>query len=186
MKEEPLEPLHRDPAHLHVNTTLGMNLPPAHLNAQLNILLGPPPVTGRLVGGKMALPEGMLVGQRTPNLILRTPGTKTRDSAKACTRNLYSLLLGLPLGFAWLVNWLTFSAAMFVLSPLSSSYFVFFTHALAFTLVQSFLLCTGCVWGELYLILVSNSPNSLSGSHLRSAHLPLSFFVFHYSLLLLI
>ena len=85
VKEEPLEPLLRDPAHLHVITTLGMNQLPARLNARLNILLGPPPVTGRLVGGMRALPAGKLVGQGTPILTLHTPGTKKRDNAKACT-----------------------------------------------------------------------------------------------------
>ena len=138
VKEEPLEPRHRDPAHLHVNTTLGMNLPPAHLNAHLNILLGPPPVTGRLVGGKMALPAGKLVGQRTPNLTLRTPGTKTRDSAKVCTLNLYSFLLGSSLGFACFVSWWTSSAALLALLLLSLLiwfFHLFFTLALAFTLV---------------------------------------------------
>ena len=85
MKEEPLEPLHRDPAHLHVNTTLGMNQLPARLNARLNILLGQPPVTGRLVGGMRALPAGKLVGQGTTILTLHTPGTKKRDNAKVCT-----------------------------------------------------------------------------------------------------
>ena len=82
VKEEPQEPLLRDLTHLRGITTLGTNQLPALLNARPSILLGPPPVTGRLVGGKMALPAGKLVGQRTPNLTLRTPGTKTRDSAR--------------------------------------------------------------------------------------------------------
>ena len=37
----------------------------------------------------------------------------------------------------------------------------FFVMPIFFTLVQSLLLCTGCVWGELYLIHVSKSPNNL-------------------------
>ena len=85
VKEDPLEPLHRDLTHLLVSTTLGMSLP----LAQLNTLLGLPLVTGRLVGGMKALPEGILVGLGTPNLIHRTLGTKTRDSARTCTVNLY-------------------------------------------------------------------------------------------------
>ena len=141
VKEEPLEPLHRDPAHLHVNTTLGMNLPPAHLNARLNILLGPPPVTGRLVGGMRALPAGKLVGQGTPILTLHNPGTKKRDNAKACTL-FYALALssslGSHLGPACLVFWWTSSAALLALlfrSLLTWFFHLLFTLALAFTLV---------------------------------------------------
>ena len=94
VKEDPLEPLHRDLAHLRVSTTLGMN-PPL---AQLNNLLGPPLVTGRLVGGMKALPEGTLVGLGIPNLIHRTLGTKTRDSAKISTVDLCSFLSPLCTG----------------------------------------------------------------------------------------
>ena len=78
VKEDPLEPLHRDHTHLLVSTTLGMSLP----LAQLNILPGLPLVTGRIVGGMKALPEGILVGLGTPNLIHRTLGIETRDSAR--------------------------------------------------------------------------------------------------------
>ena len=91
VKEGPLDSLHRDLAHLLVNTALGLN-PPL---AQLSNLLGQPLVTGQLAGGMKAppeaLPEGILVGLRTPNLILRTLGTKIRDSAKTCTMYLYFL-----------------------------------------------------------------------------------------------
>jgi hypothetical protein len=86
--------------------------------AQLNTLLGLPLVTGRLVGGMKALPEGILVGLGTPNLIHRTLGTKTRDSAETCNVN-----LSFPsffFFFAWFVLWLTLAAAMFV-----SVFFVF-------------------------------------------------------------
>jgi hypothetical protein len=85
VKEEPQEPLLRDLAHLHGITTLGTNQLPALLNARPSILLGPPPVTGRQVGGMWALPAGKLVGQGTPIPTLHIPGTKKRDNAKVCT-----------------------------------------------------------------------------------------------------
>jgi hypothetical protein len=106
--------------------------------AQLNTLLTLPLVTGRLVGGMKALPEEILVGLGTQNLIHRTPGTKTRDSAKVCTLNLYSFLLGSSLGFACFVSWWTSSAALLALLLLSLLiwfFLLFFTLALAFTLV---------------------------------------------------
>ena len=78
VKEDRLEPLREDLTHLLVSTTLGTSQP----LVQLNTLLGLPLVTGRLVGGMKAPPEGTLVGPGTLNPIHRTPGTKTRDSAK--------------------------------------------------------------------------------------------------------
>jgi hypothetical protein len=172
VKEGPLESLHRDLVHLFMNTALGLN-PPL---AQLSNLLGQPLVTGRRVGGMKAppevLPEGILVGLRTPNLSLRTLGTKIRDSAKTCTMNLYSPSSS---RFCLVSSLVDSRCSCFRPCPLRLLFFFgFYSHAPVLTLVQSFLLCTGCVWGELYLILVSNSPNSLSGSHLRSAHLPFS------------
>ena len=80
VKEDQLEPLREDLTHLPVSTTLGTSQP----LVQLNTLLGLPLVTGRRVGGMKAPPEVTLVGPGTLNPIHRTPGTKTRDSAKVC------------------------------------------------------------------------------------------------------
>ena len=77
VKEDPQEPLPLDPAHPHVEATLGMNQPPARLNAPL----GTPLATGLLAGGMRAPPEGNLVGLELLVLTHHTLGAKTSGSA---------------------------------------------------------------------------------------------------------
>ena len=86
VKQDPPGPLPLNLTHLLVGAALGMSLP----LAQLSTLLGPPLVTGRLVGGMKAPPKGTRVGLGTPNLIHRTLGTKTSDSAESSSKVFYS------------------------------------------------------------------------------------------------
>jgi len=52
--------------------------------------------------------------------------------------------------------------------------------AFLFNSRAEFLVCTSCVWGELYLILVSNSPNNSFREPLAECTLALSSLLFRY------